>query len=88
MATNARRINGFISKRAIILLFACIILALGLTGRLFYLQVLRYDYYESIVLNNVSATTTVSASRGVITETVFSSQATIRYTAHLSHRER
>lgn len=68
VATNARRINGFISKRAIILLFACIILALGLTARLFYLQVLRYDYYESIVLNNVSATTTVSASRGVITD--------------------
>lgn len=60
--------NSFISKRAIVLLFACIVLALGLVARLFYLQVLRYDYYESIVLNNVSATTTVNASRGIISD--------------------
>lgn len=58
--------NRFIPVRSIVLVLFFTIFAVVLTGRLFYLQIVSYDMYEAKVLDNISATTTVAASRGVI----------------------
>ncbi len=63
---TSKQSNRFISVRSMILIVICICVALVLTGRLFYLQILSYDYYESIVLSNISSKTTVTAARGII----------------------
>ena len=64
----SKQTNRFIPVRSVFLILFCIFVALILISRLFYLQILSYEYYESIVLNNISAKTTVTASRGNITD--------------------
>ena len=58
--------NRFILPRSLLMLVISLAACLAIGFRLFYLQVLSYDKYESKVLGNVLSNTTVSANRGDI----------------------
>ncbi|MBE6638393.1 MAG: PASTA domain-containing protein [Ruminococcaceae bacterium] len=52
--------------RTVIILGLFVALALGLCGRLFYLQVIKGDEYRDYVLNNLLQKTTIKAQRGTV----------------------
>ncbi len=59
--------NGKVmNKRRVILFLAFAALWAGLIGRLFFLQVLKYDDYKAAVADNIERETTIKADRGTI----------------------
>ena len=54
------------SLRMGIMLFLIIAACLGLGARLFYMQIIRHEYFLSQVIGNVKQTTNIAASRGNI----------------------
>lgn len=58
--------NQFIRGRSFFLMSVCTIAGIVIVLRLFYLQVLSYDTYQSQVIDNIQAETTVSPERGII----------------------
>ena len=52
------------------------LLTAALIGRLFYIQVISYDYYQSLVVDQVTVETKESAKRGEIYDTNMSALAT------------
>ena len=57
-----------IRSRSIFLFTVCVMLAAGLIGRLIFLQIIMYDEYRQKVVEQMVYETTVSASRGAITD--------------------
>ena len=57
-----------IRSRSIFLFTVCILLACGLVGRLIFLQIISYEEYRRKVVEQMVYETTVSASRGAITD--------------------
>ncbi len=55
-------------RRAFVLVSLCTIFAVVIIGRLFYLQLLRHDYYKELVLRQMLYETEISAKRGTITD--------------------
>lgn len=55
-----------ILKRAKAVFCFCVVLAVALVGRLFYLQIVEHDKYEGIVIENITSETIVTAKRGTI----------------------
>lgn len=53
-------------RRGILFLAASLVLWLVLMIRLFVLQVVKYDSYHKLVVDNITSSTTISASRGII----------------------
>lgn len=60
------KINRRIPGRSLLIISVCMTLWAVLIIRLFYLQVIKYDEYQSKVIDNVQKETTVSAERGTI----------------------
>lgn len=60
------KISKKIPERSLIVILVFMLLFVSLIGRLFYLQVIKYDEYQSKVIDNVQRETTVTAERGVI----------------------
>ncbi len=60
------KINRRIPGRSLLIISFCMALWAVLIIRLFYLQVIKYDEYQSKVIDNVQKETTVSAERGTI----------------------
>lgn len=59
--------NGKVmNKRRVILFLGFAALWAGLIGRLFFLQVLKYDDYKAAVADNIERETTIKADRGTI----------------------
>ncbi len=58
--------SRFIPRRSFILLALCVLVFGAIISRLFYLQVVSYDYYHNKVVHNVQKRTTVKADRGII----------------------
>ena len=52
--------------RTMVILIVFIGLALGLCGRLFYLQVVKGNEYRDYVLNNLIQKTVIKAQRGTV----------------------
>lgn len=57
-----------ISRRSRALFIICIALSVLLTGRLFYLQIIKNTYYEEKVIEQMVYETPISAARGNITD--------------------
>ena len=55
-----------ILRRGTVFLIAACVLWVILMIRLFVLQIVKYDYYHKLVVDNVTSTTTISANRGII----------------------
>ena len=53
-------------RRGILFLGICLLLWLILMIRLFVLQVVKYDSYHKLVVENITSSTTLTASRGII----------------------
>ena len=62
MEENRSKMN----KRMLVVILVFAALACGLIGRLFYLQVVKYDYYLGKVLDNITKETSIKAERGTI----------------------
>ena len=60
------KVNKKLPKRALIVMLIFMAAMLILIFRLFYLQVVKYDEYQSKVIKSVQRETTVTAERGVI----------------------
>ena len=60
------KINRRIPGRSLLIISFCMALWAVLIIRLFYLQVIKYDEYQSKVIDNVQKETIVSAERGTI----------------------
>ncbi len=58
--------NKFIPGRSFFLIAVCTFVCAAIVFRLFYLQVVSYDMYQSQVVDNIQAETTVSPERGII----------------------
>ncbi|MDD4772968.1 MAG: penicillin-binding transpeptidase domain-containing protein [Eubacteriales bacterium] len=58
--------NKFIPGRSFFLITTCIITGIAIIVRLFVLQILNYEYYQEMVIDNIQAETAVSAERGII----------------------
>ncbi|MHB1151544.1 MAG: peptidoglycan D,D-transpeptidase FtsI family protein [Eubacteriales bacterium] len=58
--------NKFIPGRSFFLIAACTFVCAVIVFRLFYLQVVSYDKYQSQVVDNIQTETTVSPERGII----------------------
>ncbi|MBQ7291984.1 MAG: PASTA domain-containing protein [Clostridia bacterium] len=57
-----------IRARSMFIFTVCILLACGLVGRLIFLQIISYDEYRRKVVEQMVYETTISASRGAITD--------------------
>ncbi len=55
-----------ILKRGTIVLFGAILLWCGLLFRLFWLQVVQYDKYHQLVIENITSKSNITAPRGII----------------------
>ncbi len=55
-------------RRAFVLVSLCTIFAVVIIGRLFYLQLMRHDYYKELVLRQMLYETEIGAKRGTITD--------------------
>lgn len=55
-----------LSGRSFVILFLCFCILLGVTGRLFFLQVYGHNDYRTKVMDNIMQTTPLSAKRGDI----------------------
>lgn len=78
-----------LSTRSATLLLLCLGVVLLIAGRLFYLQVVGYDYYRSRVYGNILQTTPLAAARGEILDangTVLATNITV-YRVFLSPRD-
>lgn len=61
-----RRIDRKTRSRALVIFAAFAVFACVIVGRLFYLQVLKYDYYQSQVANELMYGTEINPARGKI----------------------
>lgn len=61
-----RRIDRKTKKRALVLFTVFATLGIGIIGRLFYLQIIKYDYYQSRVVDELMYETEINPSRGEI----------------------
>ena len=59
-------VSRWIPGRSMFILLGCIILWCVLILRLFQLQIIDYEYYQSKVIGNIQRTTTMKAERGEI----------------------
>lgn len=57
-----------IRTRSLFLFICCMLVASVLVGRLIYLQIIKYEDYRRLVIEQMVTETTVSASRGAITD--------------------
>ncbi len=57
-----------IRKRSLFLFVCCVAVALMLIGRLVYLQIIKYEDYRRLVIEQMVYETSISASRGTITD--------------------
>ena len=62
----ATKTTNPINKRAFVWLIVVILGCLGVMWRLFYMQYLQYDYYQSKVIDNIQQETMIPAKRGEI----------------------
>ena len=62
-------ISKRITRRALVVLGVYILLWILLSVVLFKLQILSYDYYQNLVIKQMTKETTVTASRGSIYDT-------------------
>lgn len=58
--------NKFIPGRSFFLILVCTLACTAIIVRLFFLQILNYDYYQGKVIDNIQAETAVKADRGII----------------------
>lgn len=59
-------LNKVIARRSMVILAVFIAAWLGLCGRLFYLQIIKYEEYQQKAINSIQRTREVSAERGMI----------------------
>lgn len=57
-----------IRSRSIFMFICCLIVACVLVGRLIYLQIIKYEDYRRLVIEQMVQETSISASRGAITD--------------------
>ena len=55
-----------INRRALIVFFFMIAVCAVIVARLFYMQIIDYKHYQSLVIENIQQETSVPATRGVI----------------------
>ena len=58
--------NKTVLRRGLLVLGGALLLWILLIIRLFYLQVLSYDDYHKLVIDNITSETTITAPRGII----------------------
>ena len=66
MATPAKRIDRHIVTRSLIIMAVFLLVAVVLVFALFRLQILDYDYYQKIVIDQLTHETEVNPERGII----------------------
>ncbi len=69
MAKKRKRISRRTSSRTTAVLAVFGIIALIIVFRLVYLQIIKYDYYKEIVMNEITIETEVNPERGMIYDT-------------------
>ena len=69
MEKKRKRISRKTSSRTSFLLIAFCVAALIIAGRLVYLQIIKYDYYKSVVMDEITIETEVNPERGIIYDT-------------------
>lgn len=57
-----------IRSRSLFMFICCLIVACVLVGRLIYLQIIKYEDYRRLVIEQMVQETSISASRGAITD--------------------
>lgn len=62
----ATKTNNSINNRALIWLVVIIIGCVGVLCRLFYMQYIQYDHYQSMVIDNIQQVSVIPAKRGEI----------------------
>ena len=66
MATPAKRIDRHIVTRSLIIMAVFLLVAVVLIFALFRLQILEYDYYQKVVIDQLTHETEVNPERGII----------------------
>ncbi len=66
MSAPRKRISRSIVRRALVLMLLFCLAAVGLIFALFQLQILKYDYYQRQVLDQMTYETEVNPERGII----------------------
>ncbi|MBQ8975470.1 MAG: hypothetical protein IJ072_07110, partial [Oscillospiraceae bacterium] len=65
-----QKANTMMMRRTLFLMVVCGIVAfVALAGRLYYLMIVKHDYYESLAVEQQTKETSISASRGTIFDT-------------------
>ena len=57
-----------IRSRSLFMFICCLMVACVLVGRLIYLQIIKYEDYRRLVIEQMVQETSISASRGAITD--------------------
>lgn len=66
MANKRKRISRKTASRTTFVLICFAAVALVIVGRLFYLQIIKYDHYKKAVMSEITIETEVNPERGVI----------------------